>query len=109
MTDTGACGTYAGFQRHKRMGETACPECKAATADYIRHYRETHPNAVMRNREVNRARFRAMTELSHRHPDEYRTLYAAELATARGTFEPSCPCWEPGDGPQCQTCGEVQA
>jgi hypothetical protein len=108
MTDTGACGTYAGFQRHKRIPEDPCEACRIAAGDYVRHYRATHPAAMVRHREVTRARFRAMTRLSHNHAEEYRTLYAAELATTRGTFEPSCPCWEPGDGPQCSTCGEVQ-
>lgn len=108
MTDTGACGTYAGFQRHRRMGEPACDDCRLATRDYVRHYRQ-RPGKMARQQEVNRARLRAMVELSHRYPDEYRTLYTSELAAPRGTFQPSCPCWEPGDGPQCSTCGEVQS
>jgi hypothetical protein len=34
-----ACGTYGGYQRHHRLGETACLACAAANADYQRAVR----------------------------------------------------------------------
>lgn len=30
------CGTDGGYQRHLRLGETTCPECRVAHADLIR-------------------------------------------------------------------------
>lgn len=33
------CGTYSGYQRHRRLGEPACDECKAAQARYRRRLR----------------------------------------------------------------------
>ncbi len=33
------CGTRNGYERHRRTGEEACPECKAALAAWWRNYR----------------------------------------------------------------------
>lgn len=33
-TDTGRCGEYAGFQRHRRRGEEACQPCRDANTAY---------------------------------------------------------------------------
>lgn len=33
------CGTYAGWNDHKRNHETACPPCTAARNQYMREYR----------------------------------------------------------------------
>ncbi|MEU8264448.1 hypothetical protein AB0C02_27980 [Micromonospora sp. NPDC048999] len=33
-TDTGRCGEYAGFERHRRRGELACGPCKNADTAY---------------------------------------------------------------------------
>ena len=33
------CGTYAGFQTHKRIGEEPCIPCAEARNAYIREYR----------------------------------------------------------------------
>jgi hypothetical protein len=33
------CGTYAGWNAHKYLGEEPCPPCKRAHADYMREWR----------------------------------------------------------------------
>lgn len=38
-TVTGRCGTYGGYQRHKRDGEDACEPCREANNTYARDYR----------------------------------------------------------------------
>lgn len=35
------CGTPAGYKRHRRNGEEACPACLRAKADAIARYRQT--------------------------------------------------------------------
>lgn len=35
-TSTAACGTPAGYQRHRWRGETTCPDCREAVNDYNR-------------------------------------------------------------------------
>ena len=32
------CGTRAGYNRHRRLGEDACTECKAAQSDAVKNY-----------------------------------------------------------------------
>jgi len=34
-----ACATYRGYQKHRRLGETPCDDCKDANAFYIALYR----------------------------------------------------------------------
>lgn len=33
------CGDHAGYVRHIRAGEDACPACRAGHAAYMREYR----------------------------------------------------------------------
>ena len=35
----GACGTYAGYMRHKRSGGKPCTKCREAYTGYMREYR----------------------------------------------------------------------
>ena len=37
-TDTGRCGTYAGYRRHLRRGQDGCSACRAAAARRWREY-----------------------------------------------------------------------
>ena len=39
-TDTGRCGTRAGYQLHARRWETPCPECAEANIEYSRQLRK---------------------------------------------------------------------
>lgn len=40
------CATYAGYQRHRRLRETACDDCKDANAFYIALYRMARRNTA---------------------------------------------------------------
>lgn len=33
------CGTYSGFQAHKRRGELPCDPCRLARNEYVKWYR----------------------------------------------------------------------
>jgi len=33
------CGTYGGFQTHKKLGEEPCEPCREARTTYVREYR----------------------------------------------------------------------
>lgn len=37
--DLPACGTYRGYQQHRKAGEKACRACKDARRDYMRDWR----------------------------------------------------------------------
>lgn len=79
------CGTYPGYQTHKRRGEAACPECLAANAAYARQWRAAAvPNeaAAARARSDRRARGRALTRLARAHRAEFLRMYQEELAKA---------------------------
>ena len=77
------CGTYAGWQAHRKRGEQTCGFCRSAKADYQRQYR-LDPVAKRRNREQAKARDEALKVLGHRYPDEYQRLYVEALAEIRG-------------------------
>lgn len=34
------CGSHAGYERHRRAGEKACAECRAAERERVREYRQ---------------------------------------------------------------------
>lgn len=73
-----ACGTYAGYQRHRARGEPTCVECKAANASYVRARRAT-PRGRQAARDAVSAQGRALRALASRHPNEYQLLYAEAL------------------------------
>lgn len=82
-----ACGTYAGYQRHRARGEPTCVECKAANASYVRARRAT-PQGRQSARDAVSAQGRALRALASRHPSEYRQLYVralADIVDARAT------------------------
>lgn len=74
---THPCGTYAGVQRHNRLGEPVCDDCRTARRDYMREYRRRQgPNA---DKWWNRTRYEAL----HRLAEEYPVRYAVILAEVR--------------------------
>lgn len=77
-TDQDPCGTYAGYQRHKKAGDTSCEPCRTAAADYMRHYRARHPEKVQSAYAVSAARERAMIRLSKMYPGVFRRLLDEE-------------------------------
>lgn len=79
-------GTYSGYQRHIKAGETPCRPCKTANRDYNRAYR-TNPAVRERQRAGERARHRALWRLADAHRAEYDRLYSDELR-AEGIRKP---------------------
>jgi acyl-CoA reductase-like NAD-dependent aldehyde dehydrogenase len=69
------CGTYAGYQRHRRAGQSACVECKAALAAYVAQYRRDNAKWQARRRSTER---RALARLAKAHREEYLELLAQE-------------------------------
>lgn len=47
-----------------------------------RAWREAHPESVKQERRRNAARQRALVQLSRAYPEQFKTLYVAELVTA---------------------------
>lgn len=78
------CGSYAGAQRHSRVGEPCCDDCKRARRDYMRRYRST-PTGKATAQTITVAQSRAETRLVAAHRAEYERYYAQELAVLRGT------------------------
>lgn len=74
------CGTYAGWYRHGRRGETPCGPCLAAQRAYHRDYLARNPEVRERRRLENAARSRAMTRLAAESRARFRELYNEELA-----------------------------
>ena len=77
-----ACGTYTGYQRHKRAGEEACEPCRAANAAHQKAWRAGHPSQRDRERQRTAARSRALWRLADLYPNVFRRLYLEELRAA---------------------------
>lgn len=80
-------GTSAGYQRHRRDGESARGPCRTAQADKMRAFRKSHV-ARLKARNVSKAGNRAAWRLVNAHRDEYDRYYAEELAALARTPEP---------------------
>lgn len=78
------CGTYSGYQMHRRRGEDTDQACRDAAAAYMARYR-TAPENRKREAARKRARERALTRLASLFGEEYRQLYRAELGSAEQT------------------------
>lgn len=78
-----ACGTRAGYMRHKRRGEEPCEPCAEANRAYFRAWRRTHPDVYKRRHSQGAARGRALTRLAQEQPGRYRALYGEELRRQR--------------------------
>lgn len=55
-TDTGRCGTHAGYQRHRLADETPCQRCQNGHQQAVRDYRARHrrPRITAADREAAR-------------------------------------------------------
>ena len=70
-TDTGACGSPKGYQRHHRAGEHACGDCKAAmnTRQYDYYHHQGGAESQRRRRRTDTSR-RLDRERKQRRQDE---------------------------------------
>ncbi len=80
-TDMTACGTYAGYQRHKRAHTEPCPDCRAANAAWTREYRAR--TGATTYTDTSKARARARRRLAEMYPTVYLALIAEERALLR--------------------------
>lgn len=82
---TGACGTYAGWNRHVSRDEPPCDPCREAQRAYMREWRKRSPEkqAVRLARQA--ARYRAFTRLADENRARFYELVNEELTKAGDT------------------------
>lgn len=66
-------GTYAGYQRHLKVGQKACADCRKALADYQKERRKD-PVLLQQHRDQVKARDLATQALRQLYPEEYKEL-----------------------------------
>jgi hypothetical protein len=82
------CGTYAGWNAHRKAGEKACDACRKACADYMRGYRQRRGPEPDRWR--SRTRSAALERLAAKYPDQFaRLLEQVRREHPRTAGEPS--------------------
>ena len=81
------CGTYAGWNAHRRADEKPCDDCREAQRLYARERRARGGAPIERDTMMNRARSRAAWRLKGMYPVDFDMLVAdemrVELAAAR--------------------------
>ena len=65
-------GTRGGYYAHRRIQDPPCEECREAINEYVREYRDK--NGLARNRQNERIRRRALSELREAHREEYQEI-----------------------------------
>lgn len=73
------CGTYAGWNAHRRASEKPCDACKEAQRLYIRAWRAKKGAAVIEEQIRNAARQRALWRLKDMHRAHFDLLVADEI------------------------------
>lgn len=73
------CGTYAGYQRHRKQRTATCEPCRTANREYMRSFRESRPDIVATEVVRQAARERAAWKLVAEHRERFRELYLAEM------------------------------
>lgn len=81
------CGTYGGYQTHKRYGEEPCRPCRDASNAYARQYRKVQPTTVKLDRLQAKVRARALSKLAEVYPDDFQQLYAAEITSVESEID----------------------
>ena len=74
------CGTYAAYQRHKKLRDQIDDACRRANTEYKRRYRRTRPDAKERDRIYSIARWRALERLRRAHMHEFHRYFTDETA-----------------------------
>lgn len=73
------CGTYAGYNRHYRLGEPQCEPCREARRRYQRQRVAKHGGKTASEALTASARYHAMARLARKFPLEFRAFYQEEL------------------------------
>ena len=76
------CGTYSGYQAHRRRGEPFDQACRDANAAYMREFRAENQANYTREKAANAARSRALYRLAEAHPREFGRLLLDEQSRA---------------------------
>jgi hypothetical protein len=95
-------GTYAGAQRHRKLGHRPCPACLAGAAEYVRMWRRLKPQ--------HGPRCRCRPCLADRA--QRRAARAAERAAARDAAMAARPAHGYGPytrGCRCRVCKDAKA
>lgn len=72
-------GTRSGYLVHTREGSLACEPCREANRNYTNEYRGRNPEIRAKSRQYNKARWRALLQLSRRHPEEFNLLMLEQI------------------------------
>lgn len=78
------CGTYGGYQHHRRVNGTPCEPCRTAAARYRKDYRAASAKAKERDRKQARAYAAASAALRERYFAEFQELYRREFESICG-------------------------
>ena len=76
------CGTYAGYQRHKKRGEPVDDECRLARNAYMAAYRASSARVREADRGYSYTHYWATKHLISRHLAEFHELLAIERRKA---------------------------
>lgn len=88
--DAPACGTYSGYQLHRKRDEKPCGPCREASAAYMRNYRSLKPERWRADRWWNSTRIAALERLAREYPDRFQAIITEE----RSAQLPDSP-WRP--------------
>lgn len=66
-------GTYAGYQRHIKVKQVPCPDCRAAASGYQKERRKD-PVHLQQHRDQVKARDLAIRALRVMYPEQYKEL-----------------------------------
>jgi hypothetical protein len=73
-----SCGSYSGYQRHRRRGQQPCEPCREASRVYMAGLRARRPDLRKREASESKARSRALWRLAHEHPARFLELVEEE-------------------------------
>lgn len=81
-TPTQPCGSYGGYQRHKKVGEKPCDPCREANRRYHSRYRDANPEKRQADIDLLAARREATRRLIELHRDDFDTLLTDVLGAS---------------------------
>lgn len=70
------CGSYGGYQGHKKRGERPCDRCREANRRYMAEYRNKNPDKREADLRALHLRNEAARLLIERHEAEFRQVLA---------------------------------
>ena len=79
-TITTRCGTAAGHEAHKRRSEVPCRDCRDATNEYNRLWRNLHPNNYKEYYQANREKVLNRVKESSKKHEVARVAYREETS-----------------------------